>query len=135
MAKPLHWLTERGVTFTWTPECENAFNFLKTQLTTAPILALSNWSRPFILDTDASDTGIGAVLSQLQEDGNECVVTYTSRVLSKQERNYCITQRELLAVQYLLGTPFMICTDHGALTTLNSLWGPASTLIGATAGV
>ena len=74
MAKPLHRLTEKGVPFTWTLECEQAFNFLKTQLTSAPILALPNWSRPFILDTDASDMGIGAVLSQLQQDGSEYVV-------------------------------------------------------------
>ena len=136
MAKPLHWLTERGITFTWTPECENAFNFLKTWLTAAPTLALPNLSQPFILDTNASDTGISAVLFQLQEDGNECVVVYTSRVLSKQERNYCITQRELLAVvtflqhfrQYLLGTPFMICTDHDALTWLQNFKQPEGQL-------
>ena len=128
MAKPLYWLTERGVTFTWTPECKSTFNFLKTWLTAAPILALLNLSQPFILDTDASDTGIGAMLSQLQEDGNECVVVYTSRVLSKQERNYCVTQRELLAVQYLLGTPFTIHTDHSALTWLQDFKQPEGQL-------
>ena len=63
MANPLHRLTEKGMAFSWTPECENSFNSLKTQLTSAPILTLPNWSRPFILDTDASDTEIGAVLS------------------------------------------------------------------------
>ena len=132
MAKPLHRLTEKGVTFTWTLECEQAFNFLKTQLTSAPILALPNWSRPFILDTDASDMGIGAVLSQLQQDGSEYVVAYASRVLTKQERNYCVTHRELLAVvtflqhfkQYLLGTPFTIRTDHSALTWLQNFKQP-----------
>ena len=118
MAKPLHWLTEKGAAFSWTPECKNSFNFLKTQLTSAPILTLPNWSRSFMLDTDASDTGIGAVLSQLQEEGSECVVAYASRVLSKQERNYCVTRRELLAVvaflqhfrQYLLGTLSVLIT-------------------------
>ena len=79
----LHWLTERGVTFTWISECENALSFLKTQLTSAP-----SWLWPFILDTDAHNTGIGAVLFQMQEDVSECVVAYTSRVL----RNYCITR-------------------------------------------
>ena len=78
IAKPLHRLTEKGVVFSWTPECENSFNLLKTQLTSAPTLTLPDWSRPFILDTDASDTGIGAVLSQLQEDGSERVVAYAS---------------------------------------------------------
>ena len=128
IAKPLHRLTEKGVAFSWTPECENSFNLLKTQLTSAPTLTLPDWSRPFILDTDASDTGIGAVLSWLQEDGSECVVAYASRVLSKQERNYCVTRRELLAVvsflqhfkQYLFGKPFTIRTDHSALTWLQN---------------
>ena len=136
MAKPLHRLTEKGVAFSWTPECENSFNSLKTQLSSAPILTLPNWSRPFILDTDASDTGIGAVLSQLQENGSECVVAYASRVLSKQERNYCVTRRELLAVvaflqhfrQYLLGTPFTIRTDHSALTWLQNFKQPEGQL-------
>ena len=136
MAKPLHRLTEKGAAFSWTPECENSFNSLKTQLTSAPILTLPNWSQPFILDTDASDTGIGAVLSQLQEDGSECVVAYASRVLSKQERNYCVTRRELLAVvaflqhfrQYLLGTPFTIRTDHSALTWLQNFKQPEGQL-------
>ena len=89
-----------------------------------------------MLDTNASDTGIGTVLSQLQEGGNGCVVSYARRVLSKQERNYCITQRELLAVvtflqhfrQYLLGTPFMICTDHDALTWLQNFKQPEGQL-------
>ena len=83
-----------------------------------------------------SDTGISAMLSQLQEDGNECVVAYTSRVLSRQERNYCVTQRELLAVvtflqhfrQYLLGTPFTIHTDHSALTWLQNFKQPEGQL-------
>ena len=53
---------------------------------------------PFILDTDASDTGIGAVLSQTSSDGNERVIAYGSRLLTKPERQYCVTRRELLAV-------------------------------------
>ena len=91
MAKPLHRLTEKGVMFHWTSECTQAFNALKTQLISALILAFPDWSKPFVLDTDASETGIGAVLSQLREDGSEIVVAYASRVLSKQERNYCVT--------------------------------------------
>jgi len=125
MAKPLHRLTEKGVPFLWTDQCHDCFSTLKSLLISAPILALPNWSRPFIMDTDASDQ---AVLSQTNERGVEQVIAYASRCLSKSERNYCVTRRELLAVvtflqhfkQYLLGNPFMIHSDHGALTWLQT---------------
>ena len=70
---------------------------LKQGLSTPPILAFPRTDLPFILDTNASDHGIGVVLSQIQE-GIERVIAYYSRVLSKAERNFCITRRELLAV-------------------------------------
>ena len=100
---------------------------LKQDLSTPPILAFLRTDLPSILDTDASDHGIGAVLSQIQ-DGKERVIAYYSRVLSKAERNYCVTRRELLAVvdsvqnfhYYLCGKPFFIHTDHSALTWLLS---------------
>eukprot|EP00731_Ephydatia_muelleri_P006147 Em0003g395a len=126
MAKPLHRLTERNAQFRWTTECQRAFDKLKSCLVSAPILAFPDFTRPFILDTDASDMGIGAVLSQIHDDGSEHVVSYASRVLSKPERNYCVTRRELLAVvtfvqhfrPYLLGREFTLRTDHGALKWL-----------------
>ena len=97
---------------------------LKGCLTSFPILVLPDWSKPFIVDTNASDSGIGAVLSHLDDDGVEHVVYYASRLLSKAEHNYCVTRKELLAVvtllehfrQYLLGHCFTVHTDHGALT-------------------
>ena len=84
---------------------------MREQLTTPPVLVFPDFSREFLLDTDASDQGIGAVLSQIQSDGQERVVVYASWLLSKSERRYCITRKELLAVvvflhyfrQYLLG--------------------------------
>ena len=99
---------------------------LRQRLCSAPILAFPNFSKPFILDTDASNTGIGGVLSQLDETGSEHVITYASQTLSKAERRYCVTRRELLAVvtftqqfhPYLLGRQFMLRTDHGSLTWL-----------------
>ena len=88
VAGPLHKLTEKKTPFQWTNQCQEAFEKLKSQLVSAPILTLPNWSKPFILDTDASDNGIGAVLSQMH-DGKEHVIAYASRVLTKAERNYC----------------------------------------------
>jgi len=86
---------------------------------------MPNDTGEFILDTDASDQTIGAVLSQLQ-DGAEKVIAYASRKLDKREVNYCITRKELLAIvhslkyfkQYLLGRRFKIRTDHAPLTWL-----------------
>jgi len=101
--------------FKWTNECEIAFAELKQWLTTAPILSFPDCSRPFIVDTDASNDGIGAVLSQ-EWDVLERVVAYASRCLSKAKRKYCVTLKELLAVlvfmqqfrPYLLGKPFKL---------------------------
>ena len=136
IAKPLHQLTEKKAPFKWTEQCEQAFNLLKTHLTSAPTLALPDWSQQFIIDTDASDTGIGAVLSQRQSDGTEHVIGYASRLLTKCERNYCVTRKELLAVvsflrhfrQYLLGAAFTLRTDHGALTWLQQFKEPEGQL-------
>ena len=136
IAKPLHQATEKHRSFTWTDQCTEAFSKLKQFLTSAPILALPDWSKPFIVDTDASDTGIGAVLSQCHEDGKEHVISYASRLLTKPERNYCVTRKELLAVitflhhfrQYLIGAPFVIRTDHGALTWLQNFKSPEGQL-------
>ena len=124
-ARPLHRLTEKKRHFTWDASCETAFNELKSKLTSSPILAYPTTDGDFILDTDASDSGIGAVLSQVQ-DGVERVIGYASRALSKPERNYCVTRRELLAVvhfvkyfrQYLYGQKFTVRSDHGALRWL-----------------
>jgi hypothetical protein len=91
-------------------------------LTTTPVLAYPNESGTFILDADASDGGIGAVLSQMQ-GGLERVISYASRKLTKSERRYCVTRKELLAVynfikyfrHYLFGRHFIVRTDHKAL--------------------
>ncbi|KAG8176335.1 hypothetical protein JTE90_021972 [Oedothorax gibbosus] len=91
IARPLHRLTEKQQKFTWTPECDEAFDHLKSVLTSAPILAYPEPDSMFILDTDASKEGIGAVLSQ-EVDGKE-VIAYFSKSLSKPERNYCVTRK------------------------------------------
>ena len=113
-------------------ECQAAFKELQRRLVTLPVLVYPDYSRPFILDTDASNTGIGAVLSQLDEEGRKHAIAFGSRVLSKPERQYCVTRRELLAVvtftqhfrSFLLGRPFTLLTDHGSLTWLTNFKEP-----------
>ena len=97
IASPLHKLTERGRQFNWTSDCTTAFASLKQKLTNAPILAFPDFTQPFLLDTDASQFGIGAILSQVI-DGKENVIAYASRTLSKAEQKYCVTRKELLAM-------------------------------------
>ena len=76
LAKPLHRLTERNFPFTWTDECQTAFDNLRQKLTSTPILAYPNFEKPFILDTDASNTGIGAVLMMVVSMSSHMQVGY-----------------------------------------------------------
>ncbi|GFT72103.1 retrovirus-related Pol polyprotein from transposon opus [Trichonephila clavipes] len=87
IAKPLHKLIKAKKKFLWTVDCNNAFNKLKDALTSASILAYPEIGKQFILGTDASHESIGAVLSQ-GIDGQERVIAYFSKCLSKPERNY-----------------------------------------------
>jgi len=74
-------LTCKGTKFVWTEECQIAFNNLKERLVTAPVSAYPNFDKNFILEIDASIKGIGAVLSQQQEDGQVHPVAFASRAL------------------------------------------------------
>ena len=79
--------------------CKESFEELWKQLSSDPLLIFPDFRKPFILDTDASDIGIGAVLSQTDAEGKErVIIAYGSRLLSKSERKYCVTRHELLAV-------------------------------------
>ena len=128
IAKPLTKLTEKNVEFEWGDEQQQAWEILKQKLVESPILAYPDPECEFILDTDASGYGIGAVLSQVQ-GGKERVVAYGSRTLTKAERSYCVTRRELLAVvffikyfqHYLYGKHFKVRTDHGPLVWYRNL--------------
>lgn len=125
LASPLHDLTCSQKEFIWEEEQEDAFQKLKEALCSAPILSYPVPGVQFILDTDASASGIGSVLSQIL-NGEEKVIAYYSTRLSKAERNYCVTRRELLAVirsikhfhKYLYGQKFVLRTDHAALRWL-----------------
>ncbi|GFQ71956.1 retrovirus-related Pol polyprotein from transposon 17.6 [Trichonephila clavata] len=122
IARSLHKLTEANQKFIWTDECNNAFNKLKDELTSAPILAYPETGKQFILDTDASHESIGAVLSQ-EMDGQECDIAYFSKYLFRPERNYCVVRKELLAIvkavehflHYLYGRRILLRTDHASL--------------------
>ena len=97
VARPLHRLLENSSRFQWTKECAASFHALKERLVSAPVLCYPNFHNTFTLTTDASDVGLGAVLTQ-EEHGRERVVAYASRSLTKVERRYSVTERECLAL-------------------------------------
>ena len=125
IADPLTRLTKKKSIFQWTETEQFAFDTLKQALITAPMMHHPAPKAPFILDTDASAYAIGGQLSQVV-DGVERVVAYASQTLSKSQRNYCTTNRELLAVvqmirhyrHYLYGRKFLLRTDHSSLRWL-----------------
>ena len=126
VASPLHALTRKNVDFSWDSVCEEAFQLLKGLLTTAPLLAFPDFAREFLLETDASGIGIGAVLAQKGEDGITRPNAYASRTLQPHEKNYGVTELEALAVvwavkhfrPYLYGHRCTVLTDHEALKSL-----------------
>ena len=131
IASPLTHLTKKGVDFVWDDRCLRSFEKLKQALCEAPVLSYPMNDGEFILDCDASDSGIGGVLSQVQH-GKEKPVCYASKKLDKQQKRYCVTRRELLAAvtfihqfrHYLLGKKFLLRTDHNSLRWLFSFKDP-----------
>ena len=125
IAKPLHELTKNHQQFYWNENCQRSFEDLKNRVMGAPILSHPNYDRPFVLDTDASNNSIAAVLSNLNNN-TENPRAFASRVLTRTEVNYSTTKREALAVvqavkwfrSYLLGIPFILRTDHASLQWL-----------------
>ena len=125
IARPLHELTKKHARFEWGSRQEDSFLSLKHSLTNAPVLAMPVDGGGFILDTDANQFSMGCVLQQMQ-DGLIKVIGYASKAFSETELRYCTTRRELAAVMYglkyyrhfLLGFPFVLRTDHAALTHL-----------------
>ncbi|KAL7852896.1 hypothetical protein SRHO_G00186810 [Serrasalmus rhombeus] len=115
----------------WTQECQEAFEALKAVLTQAPILAYADFSLPFVVYTDASNQGLGAVLAQVQ-DGRERVIAYASRSLHPSEQNdsnYSSFKLELLALKwavtekfkdYLMGARFTVFTDNNPVAHLQT---------------
>ena len=120
IAQPVHHLTEKTVPFAWNVTCQCAFKELKEKLTMAPILAFPDFGCTFLLDTDASENGIGAVLSQVVADGRERIVAYASRVLSKPEHNSCVIRCELLAVVFFHRLLPAVSVGHSHCTRITS---------------
>ena len=125
IARPLHDLTPENQPFIWTEIQQKAFEELKRRLCSYPVLATPIPEGEYVVDTDASNVALGAVLQQRQE-GKLRSIAYASRVMDPAERNYCTIRKELLGIiygvltfrHYLLGSQFLLSTDHGALTSL-----------------
>lgn len=128
---PLTALTRKHTPFIWDDTCEKALTQIKEHLVSAPILTCPNFDLPFTIQTDASDFGLGAVLTQ-EHDGEEKVICYLSRSLNKAERRYSTTEKECLAVlfaieklrPYIEGTRFTVVTDHYCLKWLHKIKDP-----------
>lgn len=112
-----------------TPACDGAFAELKSWMCSSPILRSPNFSKPFIVQTDASECGVGAVLSQLDDNGDDHPMSYYSQKLLPRQERYANVEKECLAIRlavqafwvYLVGRPFTIQTDHCALESLDRL--------------
>ena len=113
----------------WDTRCEEAFHQLKQALCSSPVIHCPDFTKEFVLQTDASERGVGAVLSQRDEDGEEHPVAYFSRKLLPREERYSTVEKECLAIKlavhmfrvYLLGRKFIIQTDHRSLEWLDCL--------------
>ena len=132
IAKPMNELLKKDNEFKWGEKQQEAFEILKQKLMEEPILGYPDYEKPFVLFTDASGTGLGAILSQKDEEGKEIVIAYASKSLTPAERNYVITEQECLAIvwgvqhfhKYLATGHFTIVTDHSALKSLRTVENP-----------
>lgn len=121
ISRPLTQLLKKGVQFQWTPAAKEAFQLLKHALTQAPVLAVLDFSKQFVLETDASDHGIGAVLMQ---DGHP--ISYLSKAFCDKNKALSAYEKECMAIllavdkwrSYLQHQEFLIRTDHCSLLYL-----------------
>ena len=121
IAKPIHKLTEKGTRFKLTEDCSNAILDLKSKLITAPVLAHPDFSQSLILS-------IRVVISH-KIGREEHAIAFASRTLSKTERRYCVTRKELLPLvtfakhfkHYMYGKKCFVRTDHSSLKWLMDL--------------
>lgn len=136
VARPLTNLLKKDEPFVWRNEQEAAFTHLRDALCSKPILQYPDFTRQFVVTTDASGYAIGGVLSQ-GDIGKDLPIAYTSRLLNNAERNYSTIEKELLAIvycvnhfrPYLYGRKFTLVTDHKPLVWLHSVKDPTSRLV------
>ena len=136
-AKPLTELLMKGSEWDMNATRLSAFTKLKDMLTSPPVLAHPDFTKPFIVSTDASNFAVGAVLKQKGDDGKDHAIAYFSQCMNKAELNYSATEKECLAVilavkkfrPYLYGTRFTIVTDHCALCWLMRVRNPNGRLV------
>jgi len=126
ISKPLNELTSDKVPFSWTSARDNAFDTLKSRLSSEPVLHFPDLNEPFILEVDASNYAVGGVLSQKAPDNTLHPVAYFSTALQKSQQNWSATTKEafalVLAIRhwhvYLAGRHFILNSDHNPLTHL-----------------
>ena len=126
LAKPLNDLLKKDQTFEWTDDCQRAFDELKKRFTEEPVLMMPDKTKPFQIESDASKYATGAVLTQLDSNGDRHPISFISKSLSPTERNYDIYDRELLGIiraleewrHYIQGSPHQttVFSDHKNLT-------------------
>ena len=132
IASPLNMLNKDHVEFHWQSDQQEAFEILKCRLISPVLLKHPNFAEPFIIQTDASDEGIGAVLCQ-RYDGQEHVTQYISRTLQPAEKKWATRDKEALAIlwaceqfrPYVVGTSFIVESDHESLQWLRKATTPA----------
>ena len=128
IAGPLHALTRKDAVYHWSADYQDAFDSLKTLLTTSPITDFPDFSQSFRLYMDASTAGLGAILAQVRE-GRERIICCSSRSLNQPEKAYPATKLECLAIvwavakfrPYIMAMPFEVYTDHCALQWLKTM--------------
>ena len=125
LAEPLRRLQRKGVKFAWSQSCQAAFDRLKAAVSRGVKVFIFDPNAPTYVSVDASDVGVGAVLSQMQ-NGKEVPIAHASHTLQERERAYAVNEREALACvwacetweKFLLGRSFVLRTDHASLVSL-----------------
>ena len=131
IAAPLTNLLKKEAKFIWSPECEEAFGKIKAMLTGSPVLVTPDFKRQFQLAVDASDAGVGAVLSQIDEENIDHPICYFSKKFNKHQVNYSTIEKECLGIVLALqqfdfyvscsAHPVLVLTDHNPLTFLSRM--------------